>query len=78
MAMMTDAFRLTDLEAETLERYKTNAKKHHEAARKAARKMGRKDFPMLPYECSWAFEETFRKVCRGLLPDTVLGTRVLN
>lgn len=37
------------------------AKVRHEKARKAARKKGRKDYPMLPYECSWAFEEEFRK-----------------
>lgn len=37
------------------------AKLRHKKARKAASNRGRKDFPLLPYECSWAFEEEFRR-----------------
>lgn len=36
------------------------AKERHEKARKAARAKGRIDFPLLPFECSWAFETQFR------------------
>jgi hypothetical protein len=35
----------------------------HEKARKAARAKGR-DFPSIPFECSWAFEEQFRRETR--------------
>lgn len=35
------------------------AKIRHEKQRKAALKRGRKDFPLLPYECSWAYEQEF-------------------
>ena len=73
MAVMTDAFRLNEEEAAYLERIRVRAKERHEKARKEAKKAGRKDFPLLPVECSWAYEEKYRKVCRGLLPDTVLG-----
>jgi hypothetical protein len=44
-----------------LEEVKRLAKIRHEKERKAARRRGRKDFPMLPYECSWAFEEEFKR-----------------
>lgn len=44
-----------------LESIRVVARKRHEKARKAAAKRGRHDFPMLPYECSWAFEEELRK-----------------
>ncbi len=45
----------------SLDEIKRLAKIRHEKARRAARRRGRKDFPMLPYECSWAFEEEFRR-----------------
>lgn len=45
----------------SLEEVKRLAKIRHEKERKAARRRGRKDFPMLPYECSWAFEEEFKR-----------------
>ncbi len=61
MALMPDHLRLTVSQIEELERIKAKAKERHEKARKAAKKAGRKDFPMLPYECSWAFEEKFRR-----------------
>jgi hypothetical protein len=73
MALIPDSFQFTEQEASYLEVLKTRAKARHEQARKEAKRRGRHDFPMLPYECSWAFEEKYRKVCRGLLPDTVLG-----
>jgi hypothetical protein len=42
-----------------LEKIRAAAKERHELNRKAALKRGRKDFPMLPYECSWAYEMEF-------------------
>jgi len=45
----------------SLEEVKRLAKIRHEKERKAARRRGRKDFPMFPYECSWAFEEEFKR-----------------
>lgn len=48
-------------EKTALENVKIRAKIRHEKARKAAAKRGRKDFPMLPYECSWAFEQEFHR-----------------
>lgn len=33
----------------------------HEKERKAALQRGRVDFPLLPYECSWAYEEEIRR-----------------
>lgn len=47
---------LTELEGITLEQIRAAARARHESARKAAKARGRTDFPMLPYECSWAFE----------------------
>ena len=41
-----------------LERIRKMAKIRHEKERKKSK---RKDFPLLPYECSWAFEEEFRR-----------------
>jgi hypothetical protein len=45
----------------SLDEIKRLAKIRHEKARLAARRRGRKDFPMLPYECSWAYEEEYRR-----------------
>lgn len=44
-----------------LEKVRAIARSKHEADRKAAAKRGRKDYPNFPYECSWAFEEEFRR-----------------
>jgi hypothetical protein len=55
MVMMTPA-QETELAA-----IREKAKVRHELARKAAKKRGRKDFPLLPYECSWAYEEEFKR-----------------
>mgnify|MGYP001609128963 CR=1 FL=1 len=38
-----------------------HAKIRHEKARLSALKRGRTSFPMLPFECSWAFEEEWRR-----------------
>jgi hypothetical protein len=48
-----------------LNRIKTAAKSRHERARKAAKQRGRFDFPDLPFECSWAYEEEFFKARPG-------------
>lgn len=50
-----------DMFEDELESIRKEARKRHEKARRAARKRGRKDFPDLPFECSWAFEEEFRR-----------------
>jgi hypothetical protein len=65
MALLPDNLKLTEEEAAELERIRTAAKIRHEKARKAARQRGRLDFPDLPYECSWAYEEEFRNRKRG-------------
>lgn len=59
MAVMPESMRLTPDEEEAIQTIRTAAKVRHEAARKAAAKRGRRDFPLLPYECSWAFENEF-------------------
>lgn len=61
MATMPDSLRLTPAEEQELQGIRTKAKVRHEKARKAAKKRGRKDFPDLPFECSWAYEEQFRR-----------------
>lgn len=48
---------MTETQAAALEAIRVVARKRHEKARKAARQRGRKDFPALPFECSWAFEQ---------------------
>lgn len=53
-------WRLTPEEAQELEAIRRDAMLRHEAKRKAARRRGRMDYPMLPYECSWAYEQEFR------------------
>jgi hypothetical protein len=65
MAVMPDEMRLTDVEQGTLDVIKVAARKRHEQVRRAARRDGRHDFPMLPYECSWAYEEDFRRIMRA-------------
>lgn len=45
----------------TLQEIQAAATTRHERARKAARQRGRTAFPDLPYECSWAFGEEFRR-----------------
>lgn len=38
----------------------SKAKAKHDKAYKAAKARGR-DYPLLPYECSWAYEMEFRR-----------------
>ncbi len=64
MALMPDSLRLTTEEQQQLDAIQTAAKIRHERERKAARKRGRVDYPMLPYECSWAYEQEFRRSIR--------------
>lgn len=51
----------SDKARKELEEIRKTAKIRHERARKAAKRQGRQHFPLLPYECSWAFEEDFRR-----------------
>lgn len=44
-----------------LERIKVLARARHQKARKAAKARGRLDFPLLAWECSWAFDEELRR-----------------
>lgn len=64
MAVMPESMRLTEDEENQLAVIRKDAKKRHEKARRAARKRGRKDFPDLPFECSWAYEQQFRRKSR--------------
>ncbi len=59
--LIPDSLRFTPAQEAELAEIRRKAKIRHEKARKAARQRGRKDFPDLPYECSWAFEEEFRR-----------------
>jgi hypothetical protein len=61
MALLPESLRLTAAEQSKLDQIQTAARLRHEKARQAAAKRGRHDFPLLPYECSWAFEEEFRR-----------------
>lgn len=70
MALMPDYLRLTVVEQAELDEIKRLAKIRHEKARKAAAKRGRKDFPLLPYECSAAYEQGFFRKVFALRPDT--------
>lgn len=54
---------LTAEQEEELRQIRVEAKRRHEKARKAALRRGREDFPLLPFECSWAYELKF---IRGL------------
>lgn len=65
MAYLPDSLRLTPNEEAELERRRKVARERHEKARRAALKRGRRDFPSLPFECSWAYEEQFRREIRG-------------
>jgi len=51
---------MTNEQQKQLEQIQAKAKVRHEENRKKATRQGR-DFPLLPYECSWAFEEYYRK-----------------
>ena len=64
MAMLPDSLKLTSAEQKKLDEIRVKAKYRHEKNRKLAKLRGQKDFPMLPYECSWAYEEEFRRKIR--------------
>lgn len=66
MAFIPEHLKLTVPEEEQLEAIRIEARVRHEKARLAAKKKKLYDFPLLPYECSWAFEEAFRKRTRRL------------
>lgn len=56
-AVLPDYLRLTVVEERELKQLRIAAHIRHEKARKAAARQGRKDFPLFPYEDSWAFEQ---------------------
>jgi hypothetical protein len=62
MATMPDSLRFTPNQEAQLDAIRAKAKIRHEKARKAAKQKGRNDFPLLPFECSWAFEQQFRRL----------------
>lgn len=68
--MMPESLKLTPEERVKLEAIQTKAKERHERERKAAAQRGRKDYPLLPYECSWAYVEQFRREVRNPAPET--------
>ena len=72
MASLPDSMRLSPSAEAELREIQTAAKVRHEKARKAAKRRGRLDFPDLPYECSWAYEEAFRQ--RVSLPSRRAGS----
>lgn len=61
---MPDSMRLTAEEQAELDALKAKARAVHLRAYKRAKKKGR-DYPLLPYECSWAFEMEFLRRKRG-------------
>jgi len=61
-----DSLALTTDEKAELGRIRDAAVARHEKRRRAARQAGRINFPMLPYECSAAYEESFRRARRVL------------
>ena len=65
MAEMPPGLRFTAAEVEELRRIQKNAKRRHEVTRLAAEASGRHDFPLLPRECSWSYEEEFRRKVRA-------------
>lgn len=58
--LLPDHLRLSPENEAKLEKIRQKARELHEAKRKAREKRGL-PFPLLPYECSWAFEEEFRR-----------------
>lgn len=57
--------RLTPSEEQALETVRVAARARHSRAKAAAKKRGRLDFPLFPFECSWAYEEQFRREVRN-------------
>ena len=60
MALMPDYLRLTPNQEAELKEIRRKAKERHEKARRKAKKQGR-SFPDMPFECSRAYEEEFRR-----------------
>lgn len=67
MAIMPESLKFTPEEQAKLEDIRVKARARHGRARQAAAQRGRKDYPSLPYECSWAYEEEFRRLIK--MPD---------
>ena len=65
MNQLPESLKLTPVEQNKLDAIRVTARVRHELERKAARKRGRIHFPPLPFECSWAYEEQFRRTIRG-------------
>lgn len=63
MARLPESFRRSPEAAERLERIQAEAKIRHERKRRTAQRQGR-DFPLLPYEYSWAYETAFDREAR--------------
>ena len=61
MAIIPAALKLTPEQESNLETIRVSARIRHEKARKAWKAKGRINFPLLPFECSWAYEEHFRR-----------------
>lgn len=61
---MSNPLRLTKTEMDLLDTIKAKARVRHEKERRAARQRGRLEYPLLPWECSWAYEEEFRRRVR--------------
>jgi len=70
MAIITESLKFTPEEQAKLEAIRVKARARHERERKTAAKRGRKDYPLLPYECTWAYEEQFRREVRNPAPET--------
>ena len=64
MSVMPQDLRFTPDEEQALEAVRVVARTRHARAKAAARARGRLDFPLLPFECSWAYEEQFRREVR--------------
>ena len=56
---------LTTEEQIKLEEIRKEARIRHHKAKNAAYARGRKDFPLLPFECSWAYEQEFMRKIRN-------------
>lgn len=58
---MPAELKLTPDEEQALETVRVAARTRHKRAKAAAKARGRLDFPCLPFECSWAYAEQFRR-----------------
>lgn len=69
MAIIPESLKFTPAEQAQLDIIRAKAKQRHEFGRLAALKRDRKDWPMLPFECSWSYEEQFRRQVRNPAPE---------